>query len=237
MSVPNQKTIIIHKTEETPFVMVGIQELREAFQSMATASFALYLYLAGNKDGYPFELSAAAFKNAFGYERASYHRAVDELKKLGYIYEDNGRLNFATSPRIGTRGVIQNWDSDDAKMKQPSSKNETDLSQNCNASVSETNIEIKNKENKEDKEIKIDPKRIASLKAKVTPEGQIKYGRNQGWLNYIVPDFWKKCTDEKVKIVKSKTNLTWEDARIVVEQILDENKFNEKMEMFKRMGF
>ena len=145
MSEPNQKVITIHQTKEVPFVMVGIQELREAYAKMPPATFMLYLYLAGNADGYKFELSAAAFKNAMGYSRSSYHRAVGDLTKLGYIYEDNGHLNFATSPKIGKRGLVQNWEKDESEKKQSVFKDETEKSQICNEVVPEMNIEINNK--------------------------------------------------------------------------------------------
>lgn len=156
MSVPNQKIITIHQSEQIPFLKIGIEELMNAYKTIKTpSSFVLFLYLASNKDGFRLELSKEAFANATGYSKSSYHRAVDQLTKLGYIYEDNGHLNFATSPRIGKRGVVQNWDQEVSKVEHPIVKNETPESQNCNASYSEMNTEIDNKEII-NKQIKID---------------------------------------------------------------------------------
>ena len=115
MSVPNQKIITIHQSDQIPFLKIGIEELMEAYRTIKTpSSFVLYLYLASNKDGYKLELSKEAFANATNFSKSSYHRAVDHLTKLGYIYEDNGSLHFATTPKVGTKGVIQNWDNEDA---------------------------------------------------------------------------------------------------------------------------
>ena len=155
MSVPNQKVITIHQSTEVPFVKLGINEYQEAFRKMAPCTFAMYLYLAGNREGFSLELSKAAFENATGYTKSSYHRAYKDLVNLGYIYEDNGSLNFATSPKIGTKGVIQDWDSEVSEMNTPIFKNETAKFQNWDETYSEMNTEINNKY-KTDKTKKID---------------------------------------------------------------------------------
>lgn len=146
MSVPNQKTIIIHQSEQIPFLKIGIEELFEAYRNIKTpSSFILYLYLASNKDGFKLELSKEAFANATTLSKTSYHRAVDHLTELGYIYEDNGSLNFATVPKVGKRGVVQSWEKDNPEMKCQEFKDETPKSQICNVSYSEMNTEINNK--------------------------------------------------------------------------------------------
>ena len=47
MSVPNQKIITIHQSDQIPFLKIGIEELMEAYRTIKTpSSFVLYLYLA-----------------------------------------------------------------------------------------------------------------------------------------------------------------------------------------------
>ena len=190
MSFPNQKTIIIHQSDQIPFLKIGIEELMDAFKTIKTPStFILYLYLASNKDGYKLELSKEAFANATGLSKSSYHRAVEHLTKLGYIYEDNcGRLNFATKPKLGLRKAIQNWEEDSANLERPIVKDETTESQNCTTSISELNTEIDNKYNKDNKEI-IDSANLPDsqyLFERVSPLGQC----DGVWFEDLIEGFW-----------------------------------------------
>lgn len=187
MSVPNQKTIIIHQSDQIPFLKIGIEELMDAYKTIKTpSSFVLYLYLASNKDGYKLELSKEAFANATGYSKSSYHRAVDHLTKLGYIYEDNcGRLNFGTKPKEGSRKAIQNWEEDSPKLGHPIVKSETAESQNCNAPIPEVNTEIDNRKNKE-KQIIIDnssPKDYSYLDNVVGEDGSFSWEGIHGFVD------------------------------------------------------
>ena len=207
MSVPNQKVITIHQTTQRPFVMVGIEEYQDAMRKMQPCSFAMYLYLAGNADGYRFELSKAAFENATGYAKASYHRAYKELVKFGYIYEDNGHLNFATSPKIGTKGVVQNWDSAESEM----------------------NTEINNKkdkENKENKELKkaspSSPSSLDYLKTIIAPNGQYIGGEKKDqWLEDEVPNLWGLSKLARVQAIQQHTDFNAEQAQVISYSILD----------------
>ena len=72
MSVPNQKTILIHQSKQIPFLKIGIEELMDAYKKIKTKSaFVLYLYLASNMDGFRLELSKEAFAHATGYSKSS----------------------------------------------------------------------------------------------------------------------------------------------------------------------
>ena len=218
MSVSNQKIITIHQTSEVPFVKIGIKEVREAFSKMPPATFMLYLYLAGNKEGFPLELSPTAFKNAMGYSRSSYYRAVDDLMKLGYIYEDNGHLNFATSPKVGTKGVVQNWEKDDSKMKQPIIKDETKMSQNCNEDVSDMDIEINKKENIENKKIKNPkPSDYSYLEKRISPLGEY----DGKWLEDEVEGLWSMTKFAQVGPIVRNTEFSINEADYIAYHILD----------------
>lgn len=100
MSVPNQKVVYIHKRKYTGnFLQIGIDEMRLAQQQMTYCEFVLYLYLAGNADGFKLELSQQAFENATGYKKTSYHNAVNKLIELGYLTQSyKCHYEFHTTP-------------------------------------------------------------------------------------------------------------------------------------------
>lgn len=53
MSVTNQKVVYIHKRKYTGnFLQIGIDEMRLAQHEMTYCEFVLYLYLAGNANGF-----------------------------------------------------------------------------------------------------------------------------------------------------------------------------------------
>lgn len=100
MPVPNQKVVYIHKRKYTGnFLQIGIDEMRLAQQQMTYCEFVLYLYLAGNADGFKLELSQQAFENATGYKKTAYHNAVNKLIELGYLTQSyNYHYEFHTTP-------------------------------------------------------------------------------------------------------------------------------------------
>lgn len=80
MSVSNQKKVIIHKPKyKANFLQIGIDEWQQARKVMTYGEFSLYLYLAGNADGFNLELSRQAFENATGYKKTAYSDAVNKL--------------------------------------------------------------------------------------------------------------------------------------------------------------
>lgn len=100
MSVPNQKVVYIHKRKYTGnFLQIGIDEMRLAQQQMTYCEFVLYLYLAGNANGFKLELSQQAFENTAGYKKTAYHNAVNKLIELGYLTQSyNYHYEFHTTP-------------------------------------------------------------------------------------------------------------------------------------------
>ena len=100
MPVPNQKVVYIHKRKYTAnFLQIDIDEMRLAQQQMTYCEFVLYLYLAGNADGFKLELSQQAFENATGYKKTAYHNAVNKLIELGYLTQSyNYHYEFHTTP-------------------------------------------------------------------------------------------------------------------------------------------
>ncbi len=103
-SVPNQSTITIHKPQyKENFLQVSIEEWHEAFIKLpARISFAMYIYLCSNANGFPLALSPADFMKQLNVSKSSYDRAVDDLLAAGYLMMRNGKKNtmdFYTSPQ------------------------------------------------------------------------------------------------------------------------------------------
>ena len=106
-SVANQSIVTIHKPQYTGnFLQVAIDEWQTAFINLpARISFAMYIYLCSNANGYPLALSPADFMKKLNVSKSSYDRAVDDLLAAGYLMMRNDKKNtmdFYTSPQPTT---------------------------------------------------------------------------------------------------------------------------------------
>lgn len=89
----NQKIIHIQKSQyEKNYLQIGNDEWQKAGKILTYAAFKLYLYLAGNKDGFDLVLSQKAVEHAIGISKATYHTAVQELESRGYISCKQGNV-------------------------------------------------------------------------------------------------------------------------------------------------
>lgn len=130
---PNQKVIHIQKRSyEDNFLQVGNDEWQRAARDLSGSALKLYLYLAGNKDGYDLALSQKAVENATGLSKNTYHRAVEELETKGYLSCTKGNVYaFSTSPSevstqngyIPEMGTTQNWEGISPKLGEVSTQN------------------------------------------------------------------------------------------------------------------
>ena len=147
MSVPNQKIVKVHKFKyNSHFLQIGISEWQEAIKSMCQSEFALYLYLAGNADGFNLELSQKAFENATGYKKSSYHDAFKKLERLGYLIQIQGNIwGFYTSPRRDSgRSPLNRTFSEVQNSGREIPPPQSTLSENPNRIDRPANIEIDN---------------------------------------------------------------------------------------------
>lgn len=88
MSVPNQNTYtIIKPTPSTPFLQINELDWQEAFKNLKPATFAVYLYLAQNSNGYRFEYSPKAIENTGMMAKGTATKARQELEEKGYIVD------------------------------------------------------------------------------------------------------------------------------------------------------
>lgn len=97
---PNQKVIHINKNKYSAnFLQIGINEWQQAYKELKPSTFAIYLYLASNADGFDLALSQQAIENSLGIKKTAYHTAIKELKERGYIQVIQGNVEaFFTAP-------------------------------------------------------------------------------------------------------------------------------------------
>ena len=89
------------------FLQVSNDEWQKAARELSGSAFKLYLYLAGNKDGYVLALSQKVVEDMIGLSKNTYHQAVKELEAKGYLSCLKGNVySFSTSPsEVSTK----NW--------------------------------------------------------------------------------------------------------------------------------
>ena len=89
----NQKIMHIQKSQyEKNYLQIGNDEWQKAGRILTYAAFKLYLYLAGNKDGFDLALSQKAVEHTIGISKATYHTAIQELESRGYISCKQGNI-------------------------------------------------------------------------------------------------------------------------------------------------
>lgn len=102
-TVQNQKWFRIHRTSlRNNFLSVAHADWMGVNKNPKLGPYALqlYLYLAGNANGYEFGLSAEHAERAAGIRRTSFHKYLHELERQGYIVWQRGNVfDFYTSPR------------------------------------------------------------------------------------------------------------------------------------------
>lgn len=247
MSVPNQKTVFIRKpnyvSENESFLMVGKQEWIEAYNRLAPASFALYLYLAGNNDGYKLELSQAAVEKEIRISRASYDRAKKELLDKGYLVQTCGNVyEFHTKLKSEQNYKTYDWEnsgvsSDNLNNEQIPLKSEEEpiqkraaLTQERGNTYSKANIERRNINIRDniDKIEKREPseelrKEFGYLEDQVSCDGFVKYEGIEGyWFDEKFPRFWDLSRDEKQDKIHWKCGFKNAEADYIVDYILDD---------------
>ncbi len=101
MPVANQLEITIHKPRyERDFLSVSKKEWITASTLLTYSEFKLYLYLAGNADGYALEYSPQAVSNQIDISRGRASEVRRSLEAMGYIDHIGGNhYSFYTKPR------------------------------------------------------------------------------------------------------------------------------------------
>lgn len=91
-TVPHQKIIHINKESvDKNFLTISKENWYNANKDLEPYGLVLYLYLAGNKDGYDLALSQEAAEEA-GIKKTSFHKYVNVLIEKGYLVQKSGNI-------------------------------------------------------------------------------------------------------------------------------------------------
>lgn len=97
-TVPNQKVVHIHrdmpKKEEGNFLLIKKDNLYAAYRYLSYTALYLYLYLAGNKDGFDLALSPKAVFEATGMPESTCRDQIKVLIQRGYLVQRNEGSNI-----------------------------------------------------------------------------------------------------------------------------------------------
>ena len=106
MSVPNQHIVKVHRDmpgeNEGNFLMIKKSNLYEAYRTLNATALCLYLFLAGNKDGYNLEYSPKAIHAEMGMPESTCRDQFKVLVEKGYLvpkHEGSSIFDFYETPR------------------------------------------------------------------------------------------------------------------------------------------
>lgn len=101
-TVPNQKTIHINREKpEKNFLQIKKENWYAANKELTPYGLQLYLYLAGNKDGFDLALSQEAAFNEAGIKKTTFHKYVQLFIEKGYLVQRQGNIyDFYETPQL-----------------------------------------------------------------------------------------------------------------------------------------
>lgn len=107
-TVPNQRKIIIHREKcERDFLQIKKENWYSANKILSPYGLQLYLYLAGNKDGFTLELSQEAAERDAGIKKTTFHTYIHTLINKGYLVprgENSNIYDFYEIPKVIDNG-------------------------------------------------------------------------------------------------------------------------------------
>ena len=107
-TVPNQKVVHVHRDmpdknkKEGNFLLIKKENWYAANKDLEPYGLQLYLYIAGNRDGFDFALSKEAAEQEAGIKKTSYHKYVKVLIEKGYLVprkENSNIYDFYEVPK------------------------------------------------------------------------------------------------------------------------------------------
>ena len=105
-TVPNQKIVCIHrdmpKENEGNFLLIKKINLYSAYRDLNATALVLYLYLAGNKDGFNLALSPKAIHEEVGLPESTCRDQIKVLIVKGYLVpqqEGSNVYHFYETPK------------------------------------------------------------------------------------------------------------------------------------------
>ena len=99
ITYPNQKILHINKPESNNFLQVDKDAWMNACNELTYNAFKVYLYLAGNQNGFDLALSKKALQEEIKMHDNTYTKVIKELTEKGYIVNKQGNIyDFYTIP-------------------------------------------------------------------------------------------------------------------------------------------
>lgn len=109
-TVPNQKIIHINREpleKEKGFLSINKENWYAANKDLEPYGLVLYLYLAGNKDGFDLALSQTDAEQTVGIKKTSFHKYVNILIEKGYLVQKQGNVyDFYERPHIENKTAV-----------------------------------------------------------------------------------------------------------------------------------
>lgn len=102
-TVPNQKVVHVNRQKcDKNFLQVSKDNWYAANKDLGPYGLQLYLYIAGNRDGFDFALSQEAAEREAGIKKTSYHKYVNLMIEKGYLVprkENSNVYDFYEVPK------------------------------------------------------------------------------------------------------------------------------------------
>lgn len=105
-TVPNQKVVHVHrdmpKEREGNFLLIKKDNLYAAYRNLNATALCLYLYLAGNKDGFDLAFSPKAIHSEMGMPESTCRDQFNVLESKGYLvpkHENSNVYDFYEIPK------------------------------------------------------------------------------------------------------------------------------------------
>lgn len=102
-TVPNQKVVHVNRQKcDKNFLQISKDNWYAANKDLGPYGLQLYLYIAGNRDGFDFALSQEAAEREAGIKKTSYHKYVNLMIEKGYLVprkENSNVYDFYEVPK------------------------------------------------------------------------------------------------------------------------------------------
>ena len=96
-TVENQRRVLVHRDmpgkDEGNFLLIKKENLYAAYRDLNATALCLYLYLAGNKDGFDLAFSPKAIHNEMGLPESTCRDQFKVLVNKGYLVRRNENSN------------------------------------------------------------------------------------------------------------------------------------------------
>ena len=97
-TVENQRRVLVHRDmpgkDEGNFLLIKKENLYAAYRDLNATALCLYLYLAGNKDGFDLAFSPKAIHSEMGLPESTCRDQFKVLESKGYLVRKNENSNI-----------------------------------------------------------------------------------------------------------------------------------------------